>query len=103
MAKSSRPDVQGELIMEVETLETSTVSTYTTGIEEPKRRVKVQNLFPARVKRTGQVTGEQYVWNGPGTIVEVDARDVEDLLASKVGTTSCCGSNAKGNKVFALA
>lgn len=62
---------------------------------------RVQLRYPAKVKRTGQSSGKQYVWNGPGDIVEVDKEDVPALLLSKIGGRGCCGSSGRnGNYLF---
>lgn len=39
----------------------------------------------------GSVTGIRYIWNGAGSVVDVDERDLPELL-SKQGGKSCCGS-----------
>ncbi len=63
--------------------------------------VKVQCLFPARVIYTGAVSGQRYDFPGPGSVLDVDSRDVPDMLAYRIGTTSCCGgSDPHGNTVF---
>ncbi len=66
-------------------------------------RVNVQSLFPARVIKVGAVSGERYDFKEAGSILSVDERDVDDLLAYRIGTTSCCGgSDPSGNTVFQL-
>jgi len=40
----------------------------------------------------GAVTGIIYQFNRAGSIVEVDRRDVENMLSKRRGTASCCGS-----------
>jgi hypothetical protein len=39
----------------------------------------------------GAATGVRYTWNGAGSVVDVDERDLPELL-SKRGGRSCCGS-----------
>lgn len=39
----------------------------------------------------GAVSGVLYTWNGAGSVVNVDERDLPELL-SKRGGRSCCGS-----------
>lgn len=39
----------------------------------------------------GSATGVRYTWNGAGSVVDVDERDLPELL-SKRGGKSCCGS-----------
>ena len=94
MGKRSAANIQSEL----DPVEIDTVSSYTDV--EPVQRVLVQSIFPARIRQTGRVSGEQYVWQAPGDIVSCDPRDVEHLLTVKVGTTSCCGSTQRGNMLF---
>ena len=67
---------------------------------EREQSVLVVNKFPAMVKKTGQATGKLYVWTEAGAIVEVAKSDVAELLTHKVGESSCCGSNSKGNLLF---
>lgn len=65
--------------------------------------VKVQCLFPAHVKYEGAVSGKLYDFPGPGSVLEVDSRDVPAMLAYRIGTTSCCGgSDPTGNTVFQI-
>ena len=70
---------------------------YYTKLEQS---VLVVNKFPATVKKTGQATGKLYVWAEAGAIVEVAESDVAELLTHKVGESSCCGNNSKGNMLF---
>ncbi len=72
--------------------------------EPPKDRiesVKVQCMFPAHVIYTGAVSGQRYDFPGPGSVLDVDSRDVPAMLAYRIGTTSCCGgTKPDGNTVF---
>lgn len=64
-------------------------------------RTNIQSLFPARIIKVGLVSGERYVFAEAGSVVSVDERDVDDLLAYRIGTSSCCGgSDPNGNQVF---
>lgn len=64
-------------------------------------RKNIQSLFPARIIKIGLVSGERYEFAEAGSVVSVDERDVADLLAYRIGTTSCCGgSDPNGNQVF---
>lgn len=66
--------------------------------------VNVIAVYPSILKYTGQVTGQQYIWNGAGDIQAVDERDVPYLLKKRIGHRGCCGAvNQDGNKVFDLA
>jgi len=40
----------------------------------------------------GAVTGIKYTWNGAGSVVDVDERDVPAMLHRAVRRTSCCGT-----------
>lgn len=63
--------------------------------------VKVQSLVDAHVYYTGQISGELYEWVKAGAIVEVDERDVPELLAKRPGKKPCCGGERK--PIFELA
>ena len=56
-------------------------------------RENLQLKFPAMVTRIGLVSGEQYVWDGAGSIVSVLTEDVEQLLQLKIGDGACCGGS----------
>lgn len=63
--------------------------------------VKVQSLVDAHVYYTGQISGELYEWVKAGAIVDVDERDVPELLAKRPGKKPCCGGERK--QIFQLA
>lgn len=65
-------------------------------------QIRVTNKFPARLMYKGQVTGQLYIWEQAGAIVDVDARDLPELLSKKIGETSCCGSSQRGNSLFEI-
>jgi hypothetical protein len=44
------------------------------------------------VKIIGDVTGKEYIFNGGGSIVEVDKRDIGIINKYNVAITSCCGT-----------
>ena len=52
-----------------------------------RETVRVMLLHPGKVRFTGTVTGQRYIWNGAGTVIEVDKEDVEGLL--KKNSRSC--------------
>ncbi len=87
MGRRSKSEVPDSIVDGIET--TQPVSY---NIEQPTENVLLQSRFPARIKQTGQVTGKVYVWEKAGSIVEVDAQDVDNLLAKKIGGQACCGS-----------
>ena len=80
-------------------LEVDTVSSYDEEVIA-QERVLLQSKFPAKIRLTGLVTGEQYVWENAGSVVEVASEDVPNLLEKKVGRTACCGGTSRGNKLF---
>lgn len=63
--------------------------------------IKVQSLVDAHVYYTGRESGIQYEWVKAGAIVEVDERDVPELLAKRPGKKPCCGGERK--PIFELA
>jgi hypothetical protein len=54
--------------------------------------VSVQLLKSLVVKTMGKATGNQYIFNGAGSIVNIDKRDLDGLLQSNQLRQSCCGS-----------
>jgi len=56
--------------------------------------------FPATVRMVGAVSGKHYKWDGAGTKVQVDVRDIDDLLTKHVGETACCGNRKIENFLF---
>lgn len=72
--------------------------------EPPKDKinlVKIQCIFPAHVIYAGAISGQRYDFPGPGSVLDVDSRDVDAMLAYRIGTTNCCGGgNPDGNRVF---
>ncbi len=70
---------------------------------EELHRVKVRSSIDARLKVTGKYSGQEYLFERAGSVQDVDARDVEWLLAKRQGERQCCGGTDKGNKVFELA
>jgi len=63
---------------------------------------KLQSRISAKIKLSGSVTGKLYIWEGSGAIVEVDERDVEELLTKKLGDNACCGGNIYNNMLFGI-
>ena len=61
-----------------------------------REKVKIILLQPVNMKYTGAVTGQRYVWNGAGSVTEVDKEDVEELLKKKTRPClTCSGSNVE--------
>lgn len=61
---------------------------------------QVQSLIDAHLIYDGRVSGQRYEWVRAGAIVDVDERDVPELLAKR-GMKSCCGQEP--NRYFQLA
>lgn len=71
-----------------------------TGQEPYNYTVSICLLIDARVKVTGTVTGNEYIFPKAGSIVEVDIRDKDEILNKKRGR-SCCGGTS-GKALFEL-
>lgn len=63
--------------------------------------VNIQSLLDSHIYYTGQVSGQLYEWIKAGAIVEVDERDVPELLKRRLGAKTCCGGGT--NSIFQLA
>lgn len=55
--------------------------------------VQLVLLRSKKVNVIGAVTGKRYTFNGSGSIVSVDERDVPALLAKGMNEKSCCSGN----------
>ena len=55
-----------------------------------RETVRVMLLHPGNVHYTGTVTGQRYTWHGAGTVIEIDAEDVEGLLKKKSRSCVTC-------------
>lgn len=62
--------------------------------------VEVRSLVDGKVRLTGTVTGNVYIWDKAGSITSVDTRDKDEILNKKRGR-SCCGGNS-GKSLFEL-
>jgi len=60
--------------------------------QEEKETVSIMLHRSKIVKIRGEVTGKQYIFNGGGSIVEVDKKDVEGMMRNNRVRQSCCGS-----------
>lgn len=94
MAKRSESHISS--VIKTDGIANSDAISYTTV----EQSVKIVNKFPATISLKGLITGKLYVWNGAGTVIEVDSRDVDDLLTKKIGETACCGQTQRGNILF---
>jgi hypothetical protein len=62
----------------------------------------VRLMIDANVKVTGSHSGDAYLFTGAGSVVDVDEKDVEELLAKRQGGRQCCGGTGYGNVMFEL-
>ena len=77
-------------------------SGYSEWVKEPEViDIKLSDAPPSRqvvlmkdlkLNIVGSVTGIKYTWNGAGSAVDVDERDVPAMLHRAVRRTSCCGT-----------
>lgn len=77
----------------------SDVKVETVKVPEPESRTVVSAL-DAKTVVTGKYSGREYVFNGAGSIQNVDNRDVEWLLEKRQGK-GCCGGGG-GAQIFYL-
>lgn len=63
----------------------------------------VRLMLDVKTVVTGYVTGNSYVFDGAGSVQDVDERDVENLLEKRQGGRQCCGGTGYGNAMFELA
>lgn len=75
---------------------TSPIATW--SIETRTERIRL--LIDAKVEITGTVTNTKYLFQGAGSIVEVEREDVNEILNKKRGR-SCCGGTS-GRNIFEL-
>ena len=67
-----------------------------------RETVKVMLLHPGNVHYTGTVTGHRYTWNGAGSVIEVDADDIEGLLKKKSRSCVTCSGTLVEQPFFEL-
>jgi hypothetical protein len=60
--------------------------------EELPKTIRIMLMIDMLLTCQGAVTGKTYQFNRGGSVVEVDRRDVENMLTKGRNTTSCCGS-----------
>lgn len=61
--------------------------------------VAIRSRIDARFLVTGAVTGKQYEWPRSGAVVDVDAKDAEEILNKKRGR-GCCGNENADPHLF---
>ena len=66
----------------------------------PQTTINLRSLFPAKMKYSGRVSGQLYVWDEAGSVVSVASEDAPYLLLKKIGSTGCCGVQSDGNQLF---
>lgn len=54
------------------------------------KTVRIVSLRTSKVNVTGKTTGKLYVFNGAGSMVDVDEQDAQEILSKRAGK-SCCG------------
>jgi hypothetical protein len=64
--------------------------------------ILIRSRIDAIYKTIGAVSGRAYVFNGGGSVVDVNKEDVDELLSRRKGN-SCCGGTNVPNPVFELA
>jgi hypothetical protein len=57
----------------------------------------------AKYKVTGKYSGQEYLFNGAGSVNDVNEKDVQWMLDLRQGSRQCCGGSPEGNIVFRLA
>lgn len=108
MAKRSRTTIPSSVESVVEnylqemnddTLDKELVGLYTNREQSTKR---LQSVFSAHLKLTGQTSGKLYEWAKAGDIVDVFVEDVDGLLQKRIGNSSCCGGSQGGNLLLKI-
>jgi hypothetical protein len=64
---------------------------------ETIRLIMLRNL---KLNYTGPVTGKLYVFNGGGSVLDVDERDAQIMMAKRGG--DCCPSGSGPQPYFAI-
>jgi len=77
--------------------DTINISTKTIDINAPQEQNEIETV-PVRlmksmiVKVIGSTTGKEYLFNGAGSIINVDKSDLESIRKKNRIHQSCCGS-----------
>ena len=67
----------------------------------PKRQtVKLQLMKEVKKNVTGRVTGKKYVFNGAGSIVDVDKEDADILI--NIRRSGCCPGSVGSSPYFQI-
>jgi hypothetical protein len=67
-----------------------------------RETVRMVLLQPIRLKINGAVTGTRYFWNGAGSVIEVDKKDVEELLKKNTKPCLTCSGTLAGTPYFEI-
>lgn len=62
--------------------------------------VAIISLLDAKVKIIGTVTGNLYIFERAGAVLDIDIKDKDDILNKKRGK-ACCGG-IEGSRLFQL-
>lgn len=55
--------------------------------------VEIRSKIDGIAKLTGTVSGNVYIWNGYGSVQDVDIRDKDEIINKKRGK-ACCGGDS---------
>ena len=77
--------------------DTIKVSAKPIEVVEESTTVRVMLMKSTILKMVGHVTGKEYIFNGGGSIVEIDIEDIDNLIEHNVRIQSCCGSFSSPN------
>lgn len=67
-----------------------------------RETVRLVLLQPSIVKAPGSITGTEYIWNGAGSVVEVDAEDAVELLKKRTGACDSCPNSSPPSPYFEI-
>ena len=70
--------------------------------QEPPVSVWLRSNYPDRLIVIGSVSGERYEFPRGDSVLQVDERDVPEMLTKYFGGNSCCGSNVRPLPKFAI-
>lgn len=55
-----------------------------------RETVKIILLQPVKLHTIGKITGRKYLWNGAGSVIEVDKEDAEEILKKRTRPCMTC-------------
>jgi len=68
-----------------------------------RETVRIMLLHPGKVRYTGTITGQRYIWDGAGTVIEVDKEDVVELLKKNSRSCLTCSGTLVEQPFFEIA